>query len=157
MRTAISEVGRYFTKENALKWLNIASHEGATRKLRESTESRQKALNPALTLGKVIPLILQNLPEPIVITKKVGDAKTGVEYYEAELITGRTLKIYGTRFVELQFPYYFIPRFLTIFRTLFSLLMFMPIIPSLALKDSKSSFGMKMSVGQMLRFAEKSI
>jgi len=111
MRTAISEVGRYFTKENALKWLNIASHEGATRKLRESTESRQKALNSVLTLGKVILLILQNLPEPIVITKKVGDAKTGVEYYEAELTTGKTLKIYGTRFVELQFPYYFIPRF----------------------------------------------
>ncbi len=111
MHTAISEVERYFTKENALKWLNTASHEGAIRELRESTESRQKALNSALKLRKVIPLLLQNLPEPVVITKKVSDAKTGVEYYEAELITGKILKIYGTRFVELQFPYYLIPIF----------------------------------------------
>ena len=111
MRTVVSEVERYFIRENALKWLNITSHERAKRELRESTESRQKALNSALKLRKVIPLLLQNLPEPVVITKKVSDAKTGEEYYEAELITGKILKIYGTRFVELQFPYYFIPRF----------------------------------------------
>jgi len=39
---------------------------------------------------------------------------------------------------------------LTAFRTSFSLLMFMPITPSLASKDSKPSFGMEMSVRQML-------
>lgn len=47
----------------------------------------------------------------VIITKKVTDGETGLEYYEARLTTGKSIKIYGTRFVELNFLHYLIPRF----------------------------------------------
>jgi len=111
MRTIVLEIERFFIKESALKWLNLASHEGVTRMLRENTESRQKALNSALRLRETISQILRNFPNLVIITKKVSDAKTGEEYYEAESDIGKILKIYGTRFVENHFPYYIISTF----------------------------------------------
>jgi len=110
INTSISEV-EYFVEKGGLKWLNLASHEGATRELRENLKSRQEALSILPKLRRVILSVLQRLPELIIITEKVTEAKTGLEYYKAESSDEGILKIYGTRFVELQFLYYLIPRF----------------------------------------------
>ena len=109
----ISELGGYFIKENALKWLNIASHERAMVEFRRNIESRQEALNALLKLDKIISSTLQSLPELITITEKVTEAKTGLEYHKAEYMSNKnnTLKIYGTRFIELSFLYHLITRF----------------------------------------------
>jgi hypothetical protein len=124
----VSELQRYFIKENALKWLNIASHEGAMVKLRSSIESRQEALGVLLELNKIISSTLQSLPELITITEKVTEAKTGLEYHKAEYISSKNrytlsdiymsdknhytlLNIYGTQFIELSFLYRLITRF----------------------------------------------
>ena len=110
----VSELERYFIKENALKWLNKAHHEALMVELRRSIESRQEALNALLKLDKIISSTLQSLPELITITEKVTEAKTGLEYHKAEYISNEnsyTLKIYGTRFIELSFLYHLITRF----------------------------------------------
>ena len=54
---------------------------------------------------------LQRLPELVIITKEVTDGQTGLKYYEARLTTNKSIKIYGTQFVGLNFLYYLIPRF----------------------------------------------
>lgn len=110
----VSELERYFIKENALKWLNKAHHEALMVELRRSIESRQEALNALLKLGKIISSTLQSLPELITLTEKVTEAKTGLEYHKAEYKSNGnsyTLKIYGTRFIELSFLYHLITRF----------------------------------------------
>lgn len=109
----ISELEGYFIKENALKWLNIASHEKAMVELRRSVGSRQKALKALLKLDKIISSTLQSLPELITITEKVTEAKTGLEYHKAEYMSNKTntLKIYGTRLIELSFIYHLITHF----------------------------------------------
>lgn len=110
----VSELERYFIKENALKWLNKAHHEALMVELRRSIESREEALNALLKSDKIISSTLQSLPELITITEKVTEAKTGLEYHKAEYISNEnsyTLKIYGTRFIELSFLYHLITRF----------------------------------------------
>lgn len=110
----VSELERYFIKENALKWLNKAHHEALMVELRKSIESRQKALNALLKLDKIISSTLQSLPELITLTEKVTEAKTGLEYHKAEYKSNEnsyTLKIYGTRFIELSFLYHLITCF----------------------------------------------
>jgi len=108
---SISEIENLLNKMGALKLLNLASHERAMREFQENIKSRQEALNILSKLGEKILLELQRLPKLVVITKKVTDGQTGLEYYEAQLTTGEGIKIYGTRFVELNFLHYLIPRF----------------------------------------------
>ena len=94
-----------------MKLLNLASHERAIREFQENIRSRQEALNMLPKLRENILSELQRLPELIIITKEVTDGQTGLKYYEARLTTNKSIKIYGTQFVELNFPYYLIPRF----------------------------------------------
>ncbi len=108
---SISEIKNLLNKMGALKLLNLASHERAMREFQENIKSRREALNILSKLGDGILLELQRLPKLVVITKKVTDGQTGLEYYEAQLTTGEGIKIYGTRFVELNFLHYLIPRF----------------------------------------------
>ena len=111
VRKSVSEIESFLNKGGALRLLNLASHERAMRVFQESIKSRQEALNILPKLRKKILLELQRLPELIIITKKVTDGQTGLKYYEARLTTHKSIKIYGTQFVELNFPYYLIPRF----------------------------------------------
>lgn len=108
----LSEVEKFFSKEEGLKWLNIGSHEESMVKFRENIDNRRKALNILLRLDEMISSVLKGIAELIIITEKVTEARTGLEYYKAEFISDKSvLKLYGTRFVELEFSYYFIPRF----------------------------------------------
>jgi len=111
VRKSISEIESFLNEGGALKLLNLASHERAIREFQENIRSRQEALNMLPKLRENILSELQRLPELIIITKEVTDGQTGLKYYEARLTTNKSIKIYGTQFVELNFPYYLIPRF----------------------------------------------
>ena len=108
---SISEIESFLNKEGALKLLNLASHERAMIEFQENIENRQEALNILSKVREEILLELQRLPELVIITKEVTDGQTGLKYYEARLTTNKSIKIYGTQFVGLNFLYYLIPRF----------------------------------------------
>ena len=111
VQKSISEIESFLNEGGVLKLLNLASHERAIREFQENIRSRQEALNMLPKLRENILSELQRLPELIIITKEVTDGQTGLKYYEARLTTNKSIKIYGTQFVELNFPYYLIPRF----------------------------------------------
>jgi len=112
LMNSISEIEKYLVKENALKWLNAASHERALKEIHENVDNRKNAFNAVLKLKNAVTSELQSIPELVLITGKVTEIKTGLEYYEAErALAGQPLRIYGVRLLEPQFLYYLIPQF----------------------------------------------
>jgi len=107
-----SIIEEYFLKEKALKWLNIASHAEILRELRERTKSRVTALNVLRRLDEIIVRVLEKLPILTFITRKVTELDTGLEFYEAECFGEDKfeVKIYGSRFIGMDFPYYMLSR-----------------------------------------------